>query len=376
LAIDWVVIEPGDDLLRVAAPPLTPVDWRARPLDVILGGPVSAYAALARQGRLVAPDEGGPPAWRVAGRAPIGWACNRRAARDDEGPSGRTGPLGPAALPGGFAIDDPRRSPLTLAWAGGVLRAATWPEGYAALVEVAASARVPWQPGAARAAVERGEAGCTPASAFPEDAELRWAPGPKAAEWVEGVAIVQGGDNPTLADLFIEYLAAQGGATVPPPEEAPPPESDALLADLLGATLVDAQNELEPAWRAFDGAGRPRRYARLLTEAPPWPPASVGKLLRTPAAGPLLDTLLDQITPDAENRAWLRRSWVADERPIDGALLAEIAAALDGRLAREPRFRAWLRGEWTAWARQRYRRVERQVAADLARSAPPAGAPL
>ena len=35
------------------------------------------------------------------------------------------------------------------------------------------------------------------------------------------------------------------------------------------------------------------------------------------------------------------------------------AGAAEGRLAREPRFRAWLRGEWTAWTRQLYRRVAR-----------------
>jgi hypothetical protein len=40
-------------------------------------------------------------------------------------------------------------------------------------------------------------------------------------------------------------------------------------------------------------------------------------------------------------------------------LMAEMAAAVDGRLAREPRFRAWLRSEWTAWHRQLYRRVAR-----------------
>jgi hypothetical protein len=43
-------------------------------------------------------------------------------------------------------------------------------------------------------------------------------------------------------------------------------------------------------------------------------------------------------------------------------LLAEIARACDGRIADEPRLRAWLRAEWTAWARQRYRRVARLAA--------------
>ena len=58
-------------------------------------------------------------------------------------------------------------------------------------------------------------------------------------------------------------------------------------------------------------------------------------------------------------RSWLLESWEQPSRPIDGALLGELAHAVGGRLAREPRFRAWLQAEWTAWARQRYRRVAR-----------------
>ncbi len=40
-------------------------------------------------------------------------------------------------------------------------------------------------------------------------------------------------------------------------------------------------------------------------------------------------------------------------------MLRELAQAEGGRLVREPRFRAWLRGEWTAWTQQLYRRVAR-----------------
>ena len=135
---------------------------------------------------------------------------------------------------------------------------------------------------------------------------------------------------------------------------------DDLLADLLGATLIDARDELKAAHEALERAGRPEKAERWMTEPPPWPPASVAKILgRESNAMPLVETLAAQLAPEADARAWLLRSWIAPTRPVDAALLDEIARAADGRLLREPRFRAWLRGEWTAWARQRYRRVAR-----------------
>jgi hypothetical protein len=137
----------------------------------------------------------------------------------------------------------------------------------------------------------------------------------------------------------------------------------ALLADLLGATLVDAQDELVAAWAKLAAAaypGYPKRAERWMTEAPPWPPASVDKLLKKGEEGAmLLETLTTQIAPDADVRNWLLRSWLAPARRVDGRLLTELAGAEGGRLVREPRFRMWLRSEWTAWARQRYRRVTR-----------------
>jgi hypothetical protein len=104
-----------------------------------------------------------------------------------------------------------------------------------------------------------------------------------------------------------------------------------------------------------------------MTEPPPWPPVSVAELLkRGDQGGAMLEELTALLTPEADLRNWLLRSWLAPPRPVDGRLLAELAGALGGRLAREGRFRAWLRGEWTAEARQRYRRVAR-----LAEGAPP-----
>ena len=73
----------------------------------------------------------------------------------------------------------------------------------------------------------------------------------------------------------------------------------------------------------------------------------------------LIETLAAEVAPEPPARAWLIRSWLAPPRVVDETLLAELTQAAEGRLCREPRFRAWLRAEWTAWARQRYRRVAR-----------------
>ncbi|MEJ7637931.1 MAG: hypothetical protein WKF75_08110, partial [Singulisphaera sp.] len=120
---------------------------------------------------------------------------------------------------------------------------------------------------------------------------------------------------------------------------------DSLLADLLGATLVDAQDELWDAWEVLENAGRPERAERLLTEAPPWPPASVEIILRLDPSSALPETLAGQLAPDADVRAWLLQSWLRPTRLIDGAWLEELAEGAGGRLVGEPRFRAWLRAE-------------------------------
>ncbi len=70
-------------------------------------------------------------------------------------------------------------------------------------------------------------------------------------------------------------------------------------------------------------------------ERPPWPPASVAKLLADPSGESLVETLLEQVAPDPESRAWLVESWSKPKRPIDGALLAEIAGG--GRWPAGPR---------------------------------------
>jgi hypothetical protein len=125
--------------------------------------------------------------------------------------------------------------------------------------------------------------------------------------------------------------------------------------------LVDAQDELWSAWSALETMDHPENALRWMTEPPPWPPASVTKMLGRHGehAMSLVETLAGQLTTDPSVRAWLIRSWLTPPRPIDESLLNELVLAEQGRLGREPRFREWLRAEWTAWARQRYRRVAR-----------------
>jgi hypothetical protein len=141
------------------------------------------------------------------------------------------------------------------------------------------------------------------------------------------------------------------------------------VADLLGATLVDAQDELWTAWRALEGVADRERALAWLVEPPPWPPASVSRYLGQGGerAMALIETLSVEVAPTAAARAWLKRSWLSPARLVDQVFLAELSQAAEGKLCREPRFRAWLRLEWTAWARQRYRRVARWAGSETSR---------
>lgn len=303
--VRWVLLAPGDDLSAVAR--------RRNPPDLIVGGAASDYQAKTRRG-VVARGGGDEPAWRLVRRSPTGNAADRAADSD-------------AQILG---FNDPRRDPRTLAWAKAELTPVAWADGYARLV---------------------GAAGGGTTAAASVDG---W-------EGAEGAAVVTGCRHPEAARALLRVLAVPSENNVPEAN----PTADALLADLLGATLIDARDELRAAGRALEGAGRPPRAAAWMAQPPPWPPASVARILgRDRNAMPLLETLAREIAPEADVRAWLVRSWLAPGRSVDGRLLAELAAAERGRLAREPRFRAWLRAEWTAWARQRYRRVARLSASD------------
>ena len=361
-AIRWEILAPGDDLVRVAL--------RKWPPDLILGGPSSAYDRLAAQGRLGS-KEGGA-AWRVVRRSPLGLAVRRDATRraafiqDSEGPA-------PAAPSRRFAFDDPRHDPVALDWAKAVLKVGNWAEGYSRLVRQAGGRTPPGrQPSAALAALDRGEADETPTFALNANppGRTRIAPAfvgvPDWPEWVEGVAAVRGALHGDVAENFLNHLAESGQVEPLPAALDTLPGADDLLADLLGCSLVEARDELVAAWKALETAGRPERAEMWMTQAPPWPPASVATLLDgDDNAMEMLETLAAQIAPEADLRAWLLRSWISPDKLVDDQFLNELATAVDGRLILEPRFRAWLRGEWTAWARQRYRRVARTAVAPV-----------
>jgi hypothetical protein len=364
--VHWVLLGPGDDLSQVAL--------RRWPPDVLLGGPASSYRALEHDQALkpVLNGQNDGPGWRVARRAAIGLAVGPRSKARQADSWDDPAPLA-ATDPARITFDDPRRDLVSLSWAKEQLAASSWSAGYARLVRAAGSARRPGRiPGAAVAAVETGEASSAPAVA-PRDSgdSPRWpavfVPQDDKLAWVEGVAVLRSTRQPEPARAFLLALEQSRVAERPSEHElgegGTDIEADALLADLLGAALVDAQDELWAAWDALERAGNPERARMWMTAPPPWPPASVSKILEQDLTSttPMLETLAAQVAPEADARDWLVRSWIAKGRSVDGALLHELAGAVGGRLVREPRFRSWLRGEWTAWARQRYRRVARKA---------------
>jgi hypothetical protein len=352
IRLDWLILSPGDDL--------APLADRREPPDVVLGGSVPQLERLARTNRLAPPSTAGSSAWAVVRRAVIRVVATRGvpAPADDRG----------------VAFDDPRGDPLSLAWAEAQLAGPSFREGYARLVRAAGDRRrIGRRPGSAAAAVERGAADRAPAVDDATDA----ARDAEAIPWLEGVAILADGRHPDRARRFLRFLAETGRAAPPPTSPHPfSPDARELLAELLGATLVDAQDELWSAGAAVDRPGSPGGAARWMTEPPPWPPASIAKILTREgeSAMAMVETLAGQVATDPTARSWLIQSWLSPPRPLDRELLEELARAADGRLVRERRFREWLRAEWTAWARQRYRRVSR-AAGRLSHEGTPTGAP-
>lgn len=367
IKIAWVPLDRGADLARVVGPRRGRWDPRPAPPDIVLGGPPSSYQRLARLGKLASIDQPEQPLWDNVHRVPLGWAVRAKANAAGAPPvQGATAGEVRQERPARPAFDDPRHDPVALAWAKHELNTGSWAEGYARLVQDAGhTRRIGRHAGSTLAALARGEVEATPATALDvkelPPGSVQFLPVDPATEWVEGAAIVAGAGPQRFAQLFFRFLNETGQAETPRAEATGGTEVDSLLADLLGATLVDAQDELWTAWITLKQADRPPRAALIwLTQAPPWPPASIEKM-EGDNAEVLVQTLIEQLAPDAELRAWLSRSWLGAKRQVDGSLLEEIAHAADGRLVREPRFRAWLRAEWTAWARQRYRRVTRTV---------------
>jgi hypothetical protein len=238
--------------------------------------------------------------------------------------------------------DDPRSSRTTLVGAMKTISEAGWREGYARVIRATAVKK------------RFGWSSCS---------EL-------LSKSVDVVAIAKTAANPDVAQGFLRFLCETQGAMAGVSQgEADRGDTalevSSLEADLLGSTLVDAQDELWVAWRSLERVSDREKALAWLLEPPPWPPASVAKYLGGEGEGPmaLIETLAVEVAPEPAARAWLLRSWLSKARVVDQAFLAELGEAVEGRLCREPRFRAWLREEWTAWARQRYRRVARWAGA-------------
>jgi hypothetical protein len=197
----------------------------------------------------------------------------------------------------------------------------------------------------------------SPSTVKEDDARLT------AVAWDEGVAICRETPHETLARAFLRFLTERRGVQPNIDDAGIDVDEIDLLADLLGATMVDAQDELLAAWKTMDQEGvKAASSARSwITEAPAWPPASVERMQNRGGENALtmVEDLAGQIAPDPELRLVLLQSWLRPRRLIDKSVLKELAGAAGGQLVREPRFRTWLRAEWTAWARQRYRRVAR-----------------
>jgi hypothetical protein len=343
IRVEWLILSPGDDLERLAT--------RRDAPDVLLGGPARVLERLAGE-KLLA---------RSAGPDSPGWLVVREAGIRLIAATGEDSEAAGSARLAAVAFDDPRRDPVSLAWAEAELGPERFREGYARLVRAAGDRRrIGQRTGSAAAAVGRSEADRAPDMAPPDPTD----PETGSIPWVEGVAVLAGARHQDLAASFFQFLAATGRSR---PAPANPQRSSSeelgLLADLLGATLVDAQDELWAAWSALERSGSPPNQLRWMTEPPPWPPASIAKILdrKDEPAMAMLETLADQLATDPSVRSWLVRSWLSPARLIDRAVLEDLAVAVEGRVIREPRFREWLRAEWTAWARQRYRRVMRAV---------------
>jgi hypothetical protein len=303
IRLTWLPVERGDHLIGITRRTLAP--------DVIAGINLPAFDGLDAAGSLL-----------VADGQTVGCRVESAGARG-----------------GGTQAGDPRTDAATLGWALDQLEPSRWREGYAGLVQWAGN-----EPRIGTTALSTDSA-----------ASRSW----------EGVAILKNAPEPARARAFLQFLLeTKHGEPIVGEEQRRSPydaETQSLVADLLGSTLVDAQDELWVAWRALEAAGSPERARAWLTEPPPWPPASIEKYLKREGenAMKLIETLAAELAPQPAARAWLVRSWLAPPKVVDAALLTEMAHAAEGALGRERWFRAWLRAEWTASARQRYRRVTR-----------------
>ncbi len=356
--LEWMPVASERTLIAAAR--------RADPPEVLLGGSATTFTLLTAQNQLSPIDSAGSSLWCGARRPEardedrIPRSAPRGSADAGEGPNDEIAVDAESVATGNPGFKDPRSDPASLFWALNQLERGRWDEGFARLVQFAATqGRIARRPGPDFLIDRGGESGLTAAPGATADSSVHR----------EGAAIPRSARNQDLAQGFLRFLVetnrAAPGAIAPEIRSAENPDFGSLAADLLGATLVDSQDELWSAWRSLASLDDSRQARDWLVEPPPWPPASVARYLGREGdkAMSLIETLAGELAPDPSVRSWLIRSWLSPRRPVDDKLLSDLARAAGGRLCREPGFRAWLREEWTASARQRYRRVARWAAA-------------
>ena len=302
----WVELSPGTRLDNFGT--------HALPVDVLLGGPLTEYVRLSRAGRLEPLDGQGAPFWFVARRRQIVLSDGFSQGHEQ------------------IAFDDPRVDPPTMAWAAGQLRKGSWRAGYARLVLLFSHSfhRPGWQSGSAAAAANRGEAAHTLRVAALSGSASEGDLDPSVVPWNEGAAILRGNWHAAPARAFLRFLADHHGATPGRETSDLDPEVSDLLADLLGATLVDAQEELLIAGSALAARAPASAQAQAwLTEPPPWPPASVEKLQTGEAIlrSPWSRTLPARSLPIPSRGSGWCRAGCGRARLIDQSLLTELARA-------------------------------------------------
>ncbi len=343
--IEWVVLAPGEN----AASVISRID-----ADVVLGISERRCDELAANGRFVGYEAGDQRPWRVVRSMNLGLAIRNGTTLTKTSAADNS-------LRGEFVFDDPRIDEVSFAWAKS--RLAT--SNYGDLVRSAANASRAGRASSTTFAVLRNDASIAPATGIEGaiDDATHFDVYPEHPQYREGIAILSNARHDEEAHNFVAFLKARGQADQlrSPAPSAAEIGADALLADLLGATLVDALDDLRSAALAVETPGTSSELNAFLDDLPPWPPASVAKLRAREEPFPLLETLAHEISDDAEGRRWLLQSWDRPIHTVNLAFLREIAGAAKGRLLADPKFRVWLRGEWTAWARQHYRRIAREA---------------
>ena len=224
----------------------------------------------------------------------------RRPGRDHLGPPGEGRRAGGGRRPSGPGGRDPRRPALVVPEArrrGEAGRGRWWGIRWRIALRSDRRSSYPGDPRSSPLALARVKAGFAASSWHAEYASfayptLRLSHGHAGGGLEEGTAVVRGARNPEAAWAFMGLF----DDPEPAPSRDEPPGSDQLLADLLGAAFVDAREEQVAAMRAVERAGLPLRWLDWMTQAPPWPPASITRMIerpRGPAATPeRLATLL------------------------------------------------------------------------------------